>query len=58
LTVGVDRSALLGALANLAENAIKFNRAQTGVLLEALERNGQVLIEVHDKGKSLESDLG
>ncbi len=48
LHVHANRSALLGALENLVENAIKFTHAKTEVLLEAFERNVQVLIEVHD----------
>ena len=48
LHIHANRSALLGALANLVENAIKFTHAHTEVSLEAFERNGQVLIEVHD----------
>jgi signal transduction histidine kinase len=48
LYVRANRSALLGALENLLQNAFKFTHPHTEISLEAFERNGQVLIEVHD----------
>ena len=43
-----NRSALLGAVANLVQNAFKFTHSHTEVSLKAFESDGQVLIEVHD----------
>ncbi len=48
LQVRGNRSALLGALANLLQNAFKFTHAHTEISLKTFESNGQVLIEIHD----------
>lgn len=48
LSVRGNRSTLLGALANLLQNAFKFTHAHTEIALKAFEANGHVLIEVHD----------
>ena len=43
-----NRDSLLGALANLLNNALKFTHAYTGVHLHAHEHGDRVLIEVRD----------
>ena len=48
LSVRGNRLMLLGALANLLQNAFKFTHAHTEISLKAFEANGHVLIEVHD----------
>lgn len=43
-----DRDLLLGAVANLLNNAFKFTHAQTEVRLRAYEQDNRILIEVWD----------
>lgn len=49
LAIEVDRQILLGALANLLQNAFKFTRPQGRVLLKTLSSADRVLIEVEDE---------
>ena len=49
LAIDVDRQILLGALANLLQNAFKFTRPQGRVLLKTLSSADRVLIEVEDE---------
>jgi signal transduction histidine kinase len=49
LTVNIDRQILSGALANLLQNAFKFTRPQSRVLLKTLSSGDRVLIEVEDE---------
>jgi signal transduction histidine kinase len=49
LAVDIDREILAGALANLLQNAFKFTRPRSRVLLKAFPWTNRVLIEVEDE---------
>jgi len=56
LAVAADRERLLAALANLLQNAFKFTRAHTQIVLTARAFGNKVLIEVADQCGGLPSD--
>ena len=47
--VQVDRQMVVAAIANLTQNAFKFSRPSSGVILRASATDGRVLIEVEDE---------
>jgi len=49
LAIDIDRQILAGALANLLQNAFKFTRPRSRVLLKAFSSTDRVLIEVEDE---------
>jgi len=49
LAIDIDREILAGALSNLLQNAFKFTRPRTRVLLRAFSSTDRVLIEVEDE---------
>jgi signal transduction histidine kinase len=49
LIIDIDRHILAGALTNLLQNAFKFTRSQSRVLLKAFSSTDRVLIEVEDE---------
>ena len=53
LGVRVDRDLLLSAVGNLLQNAIKFTRPDTEVILRAYSVGDRILIEVEDHGEGL-----
>ena len=56
LAVEADGLRLHQALGNLIANAIKFSREDERVALRAVDRNGEVLIEVSDHGVGIPAD--
>ena len=56
LVINGHRDALLGALANLLQNAFKFTRPQSTVTLEASAESAHVIIEVSDQCGGLPQD--
>ena len=56
LTLDVDRGRLRQALANLVDNALKYNRPAGRVAVTAEEKNGGVLISVGDTGSGIDTD--
>jgi hypothetical protein len=49
LAIDIDREIMAGALANLLQNAFKFTRPRSRVLLKAFSSTDRVLIEVEDE---------
>jgi signal transduction histidine kinase len=56
--VQADRHILAAAVANLLQNAFKFTRAHSHVILRAYARKGRILIEVEDECGGLTPEMG
>jgi signal transduction histidine kinase len=48
--VRADREALTSAVRNLVDNAIKYSRQDTSVLVKALAMDGRIVIRIEDRG--------
>jgi signal transduction histidine kinase len=53
LAVDADRDLLLAAVGNLLQNAFKFTRPGTDILLNAYSQGDRILIDVEDHGEGL-----